>query len=261
MNITTINGFSFEGNLNILKEPVRAKDAIPQLQDKEIAVAVDISKEGMEALRKEVQSMPGRIDWEKEMAFRKILPKLQMDPVGAHYENLNAYSNDALAKIKEYNEEYGLEELFAVRMEAYAIQYRNTVLGQEDGSRDIYVMDSLEEYHKVEAEEDLQYLQQAFERSARNVSMIASIREQNWQIRHIFHGEEKLPVELPQDYQDRITQMLTMAVEEFTEKYADISDVSEAQMIADAKAIASRILREDKEFYKTMQVLFSGNGR
>jgi len=146
-------------------------------------------------------------------------------------------------------------------MEAYAIQYRNTVLGQEDGSRDIYVMDSLEEYHKVEAEEDLQYLQQAFERSARNVSMIASIREQNWQIRHIFHGEEKLPVELPQDYQDRITQMLTRAGEEFTEKYADISDVSEAQMIADAKAIASRILREDKEFYKTMQVLFSGNGR
>lgn len=261
MNVTNINGFSFEGNLKVLNDPVRAKDVIPELRDKEISVAVDISKEGMEALRKEVQSMPGRIDWEKEMAFRKILPKLQMDPAGAHYEKLNVYSNDALAKIKEYNKDYGLEELFAVRMEAYAIQYRNTVLGQEDGSRDFYVMDSLEEYHKVEAEEDLQYLQQAFERSARNVSMIASIREQNWQIRHIFHGEEKLPVELPQDYQDRIVQMLTRAGEEFREKYADISDVSESQMMADAKAIASRILKEDKEFYESMKVLFGGKGR
>lgn len=261
MNVTTIAGFSFEGNLKIMNAPVRVKDVMPQLQDKEISVAVDISKEGLEALRKEVQSMPGHIDFEKEMAFRKILPKLQMDPAGAHYEKLNAYSNDALSKIKEYNEDYGLEELFAVRMEAYAIQYRNTILGHEDDSRDIYVMDSLEEYHKVELEEDLGYLQQAFERSARSVSRIASIREQSWQIGHIFHGEEALPIELPQDYQDKIVQMLTKAGEEFANKYSDISNVSEAQLIADAKAIASRILREDKEFYKSMEILFSGNSR
>ena len=261
MNVTTINGFSFEGNLKIMNNPVRVKDVTPQLQDKEISVAVDISKEGLEALRKEVQAMPGHIDFEKEMAFRKILPKLQMDPAGTHYEKLNAYSSDALAQIKEYNEDYGLEELFAVRMEAYAVQYRDTILGQEEGSRDIYVMDSLEEYHKVGVEEDLGYLQQAFERSARNVSMIAGIREQNRQIGHIFHGEEAVPIDLPQDYQDKIVQMLTKAGEEFANKYTDISDVSEAQMISDAKAIASRILREDKEFYKSMEILFGGNSR
>ena len=261
MNVTSINGFVFEGNLNVQTNPVMVKDISPQLQDKEISVKLDISKEGMEALRKEVQAMPGHIDFEKQKKLREILPKLQMDPVGAHYEKMNAYSNDALAKIKEYNKNYGLEELFAVKMEGFVKQYRNTILGHEDGSRDIYVMDSLEEYHKVESEEDLQYLRQAFERSVRSVSMFASVQEQRWQIRHLFYGEPELPVELPDDYRSRIEEMFGKAAEEFTNKYSDISDVSEAQMITDAKAIASRILREDKEFYAAMKVLFGGNGR
>lgn len=261
MNVTNINGFSFEGNLKVQNAPIRVKDITPQLQDKEISIKLDISKEGMEALRKEVQAMPGHIDFEKQKKLREILPKLQMDPVGAHYEKMNAYSNDALAKIKEYNKNYGLEELFAVKMEGFVKQYRNTILGHEDGSRDLYVQESLEEFRKVELEEDLGYLSQAFERSARSVSMFASVQEQRWQIRHLFHGEQKLPVELPDDYQSRIEEILGKAVEEFTNKYNVISDVSEAQMITDAKSIASRILREDKEIYKSMQILFGGNGR
>ena len=261
MNVTNINVFSFEGNLKVQNAPVRVKDITPQLQDKEISVKIDISKEGMEALRKEVQAMPGHIDFEKQKKLREILPKLQMDPVGAHYEKMNAYSNDALAKIKEYNKNYGLEELFAVKMEGFVKQYRNTILGHEDGSRDIYVQESLEEFRKVDLEEDLEYLSQAFERSARSVSMFASVQEQRWQIRHVFHGEPELPIELSDDYQDRIVQMFTKAGEEFAQKYEDISDVSESKMVADAKAIASRILREDKEFYESMKILFGGNGR
>lgn len=261
MNVTNINVFSFEGNLKVLNDLVRVKDVTPQLQDKEISVKIDISKEGMEALRKEVQAMPGHIDFEKQKKLREILPKLQMDPVGAHYQEMNAYSNDALAQIKEYNKDYGLEELFAVKMEGFVKQYRNTILGHEDGSRDIYVQESLEEFRKVELDEDLAYLSQAFERSAISVSMFASVQEQWWQIRHLFHGEPELPVELPDDYQDRIVQMLTKAGEEFVQKYEDISDVSESKMVADAKAIASRILSEDKEFYESMKILFGGNGR
>lgn len=261
MNVTSINGFSFEGNLKVLNNPVRIKDVTPQLQNKEISVKLDISKEGMETLRKEVQAMPGHIEFEKRKKLREILPKLQMDPVGAHYEKMNAYSNDALAKIKEYNMDYGLEELFVAKMEGFVKQYRNTILGHEDGSRDIYVQESLEEFRKVDLEEDLEYLSQAVERSAKSISMFASVQEQRWQIRHLFHGESELPVELPDDYRSRIEEMLGKAAEEFTNKYSDISDVSEAQMISDAKAIASRILREDKEFYAAMKVLFGGNGR
>lgn len=126
MNVININGFSFEGNLKVLNDPVRVKDVTPQLQDKEISVKLDISKEG---------------------------------------------------------------------------------------------------------------------------------------IRHVFHGEPELSVELPDDYQSRIEEMLGKTAEEFTNKYSNISDVSEAQMITDAKAIASRILREDKEFYESMKILFGGNGR
>ena len=75
MNVTNINVFSFEGNLKVLNDPVRIKDVTPQLQDKEISVKIDISKEGMEALRKEVQAMPGHIDFEKHF---HAVPNLQV---------------------------------------------------------------------------------------------------------------------------------------------------------------------------------------
>ena len=60
------------------------------------------------------------------------------------------------------------------------------------------------------------------------------------------------------NFKERLCEVLG---EEIANKYRDISNVSESQMIVDAKTIAKRILREDKEFYESMQVLFGGNGR
>lgn len=72
------------------KQPkVLAREVIPEL--KAVEVKVDISKEGMEALRKQVQEMPGSVDMEEWMQTREILPKLQMDPVGTHYWKMAEY--------------------------------------------------------------------------------------------------------------------------------------------------------------------------
>ena len=159
MNIQKVGDFSFAGNMRVCDKPVKVKETISELQDKQISVKVDISKEGLDALRpkeglaklrKSVQEMPGHIDFEKEMRFREILPKLQMDPVGSLYSEMSSEWQAELDGIKEYNGSYDLEDMISATMKSYAKQYHGLVQGHADGSRDIYVSDSLEEYHKVQ---------------------------------------------------------------------------------------------------------------
>ena len=103
MNIHKIGDFSFVGNTKVSDKQIQVKEAVPELQDKEIFLKVDISKEGLAALRKSVQEMPGHIDFEKEMQFREILPKLQMDPAGSLYSEMRSEWQSELNDIKEYN--------------------------------------------------------------------------------------------------------------------------------------------------------------
>ena len=67
MNIQKVGDFSFAGNMRVCDKPVKVKETISELQDKQISVKVDISKEGLDALRQKVQEMPGYIDFEKEI--------------------------------------------------------------------------------------------------------------------------------------------------------------------------------------------------
>lgn len=260
MNIQKIGDFSFGGNARVVSKPVHMKEAVTDLKNQSISVKVDISKEGLEALRKEVQAMPGAINWEKEMRFREILPKLQMDPAGTHYTEMRNSWQTALAEIKDQKGNYNLEDIFTATMESYAGQYYKLVQSYEEGSRDIYVSDGVVngevEYHKVTLEEDLTYLNQAFERSAEGAAMYAGMQEQKWNFRHIFYGEPKLDIELPEDYQDRIIGLMNQTQDELVQKYESGAYASSEEMIADAKRIGSRVLKEDKEFWNDMKVLF-----
>ena len=145
MNIQKVGDFSFAGNTRVCDKPVKVKETISELQDKQISVKVDISKEGLDALRQKVQEMPEYIDFEKEMRFREILPKLQMDPVGSLYGEMSSEWQAELDAIKEYNGSYDLEDMISATMKSYAKQYHGLMQGHADGSRDIYVSDSLEE--------------------------------------------------------------------------------------------------------------------
>lgn len=256
MNIQKVGDFSFTGNMKVCDKPVQVKEASSELQDKEISIKVDISKEGLEALRKKVQEMPGHIDFEKEMQFREILPKLQMDPAGSLYSEMRSEWQAELDDIKAYNGSYDLEDIISATMKSYAKQYHGLVQGHAAGSRDIYVSDSLEEYHKVELEEDLGYLDKAFERATSGTVMYAGMQEQKWAFRHFFYGEPALDVELPQDYRDRIKEVMQKAQEEFHQQYKNGTFASEEEMIAKAGSIGSQMLREDEVFYNKMAHLF-----
>lgn len=256
MNIQKVGEFSFTGNLKVCDKPVQVKEVVPELKDKEISVKVDISKEGMEALRQKVREMPGYFDFEKEMKFREILPKLQMDLAGDWYEKMQDEWRTQLGKIKEYNGSYNLENMISEIMKSYAKQYHALMSEHADGSRDIYVSDNIEEYHKVELKEDLEYLDKAFERSASSVVTYAGMQEQKWAFRHTFYGEPALDVELPADYGDRIKEVMNRAKEEFHRLYEADAFSSEKEMIAKAGSIASQLVREDKEFYNQMERLF-----
>ena len=260
MNIHKIGDFSFVGNTKVSDKQIQVKEAVPELQDKEIFLKVDISKEGLAALRKSVQEMPGHIDFEKEMQFREILPKLQMDPAGSLYSEMRSEWQSELNDIKEYNGSYDLEDVISATMKSYAEQYHKLVQGHVDGSRDIYVSDSLEEYHKVGLEEDLGYLDKAFERATSGTVMYAGMQEQKWAFRHFFYGEPALDVELPQDYRDRIKEVMQKAQEEFHQQYKNGTFASEEEMIAKAGSIGSQMLREDEVFYNKMEHLFKTLG-
>ena len=256
MNIHKIGDFSFVGNTKVSDKQIQVKEAVPELQDKDICIKVDISKEGLAKLRKSVQEMPGHIDFEKEMRFREILPKLQMDPVGSLYSEMSSEWQAELDGIKEYNGSYDLEDMISATMKSYAKQYHGLVQGHADGSRDIYVSDSLEEYHKVGLEEDLGYLDKAFERATSRTVMYAGMQEQKWVFRHFFYGEPALDVELPQDYRDKIKEVMQKAQEEFDQQYKNGAFSSEEEMTAKAGNIGSQMLREDVVFYNKMEHLF-----
>ena len=260
MNIHKIGDFSFVGNTKVSDKQIQAKEAVPELQDKDICIKVDISKEGLAKLRKSVQEMPGYIDFEKEMRFREILPKLQMDPVGSLYSEMSSEWQAELDGIKEYNGSYDLEDMISATMKSYAKQYHGLVQGHADGSRDIYVSDSLEEYHKVGLEEDLGYLDKAFERATSRTVMYAGMQEQKWVFRHFFYGEPALDVELPQDYRDKIKEVMQKAQEEFDQQYKNGAFSSEEEMTAKAGNIGSQMLREDVVFYNKMEHLFKTLG-
>ena len=200
------------------------------------------------------------IDFEKEMQFREILPKLQMDPTGTLYNEMRTQWQTELNGIREYNGSYDLEDMISTTMKSYAKQYYGLVQGHADGSRDIYVSDSLEEYHKVGLEEDLGYLDKAFERATSGTVMYAGTQEQKWAFRHFFYGEPALDVELPKDYRDRIREVMKKAQEEFNQQYKNGAFASEEEMIAKAGSIGSQMLREDEVFYNKMEHLFKPLG-
>ena len=256
MNIQKVGDFSFSGNVKVCDKPVQVKEAISELQDKEISVKVDISKEGLATLRQKVQEMPGYIDFEKEMKFREILPKLQMDPAGDLYNQMQSDWQAELAELKKYNGSYNLEDIISATMKSYAKQYHALMQTHADGSRDIYVSDSLEEYHKVGLEEDLGYLNKAFERAAGGTVAYVGMQEQKWAFRHTFYGEPALDIELPEDYGDTIKEVMNKAQEEFHKLYEAGAFSSESDMVAKAGSIGSRMLREDTVFYNKMKQLF-----
>ena len=280
MKIDSGSGFSYLGHLQAKKpeEMQLFREVFPQEKPIELGkidtetVKVDLSDEGLTAaekieyLRKAVQEMPdsGAINVEEMMKIREILPKLQMDPVNSHYEEMRDMRYAFFESEKGDDKIASFETTVNTWMKAYAMKYDALIKGHEDGSRDAYVVNPGEMtehgnfvYHRIELEEDRHYLEEAFEKAGQAVSIVAQIQENRWMIRHVFHGEESLGITLPKDYGTRIQNMMEQAKDIFVKNY-DAGKYSEANvMLHDIENITTKLLKEDRTFWNNMNKLFS----
>ncbi|MDE5824469.1 MAG: hypothetical protein K2H91_07295, partial [Lachnospiraceae bacterium] len=116
------------------------KDAIPELKNVQIKVdSAVFSREGMAALRGQVQGVFEQIDVDEIMRMREIFPKLRME---LSYDMKDAMQKDMrnaseeIIKAKGYT---SLDDTIALHMNAYTRQYETILRGHADGTRDVYV--------------------------------------------------------------------------------------------------------------------------
>ena len=282
MKVEGTNSFFFGENAKILQqEEMKAvAEVFPELQEKNVklgkidteTVKVDLSEEGLSAaekiqyLRKAVQEMPdsGAVNFQELMELREILPKVQMDPVHAHFEGIRDVRYGFLDRETEEDTVINLQDAVTSWMKAYALQHDALVKAHADGTRDVYVQNYGETtesgnfvFHKVELAEDMEYMDAAFEKAGQAVSMMAQIHENRWQVRNIFHGDEPLGIELPENYGDRLQSIMWTAKEMFVEKYNAGTYKSINTMTNDISKMTMTLLKEDNVFWKSMNRLFS----
>lgn len=258
MSIQSINHW------NLLEGPAadkgrdyrQIKDAVPELKEKTIKTdSAEFSKEGMQALRERVQNMPGHMDVEEIMRMKEILPKLKMNPADEFYWAMKEDMQNSLNAVKESKGTYTLDDLIAVRMEAYEKQYDSLQQAYRDGSREIYVCDGMDEngrmqYHQVTKEEDEAYLKEAFGRAADSLMFAAKSQEIQWQINEKFGKQSALPVSLPEGYGEKLSGILKRAADSYIQQKETGTHVT-------AAGLALQFLNADKKFSDAMHVLFS----
>lgn len=256
--IQGVNEWNFPGQSEVVKSEnlKQIKDVVPELKERQIRTdSVDISKEGMEALRKQVQSMPGHIDVEEVMRMREILPKLKMNPSDDFLWAMRKDMQSSLDAIKQSNGSYTLDDLISVRMNAYSRQYDALQQSYAYSTRDIYVSDGIDEngkiqYHKVTQEEDIAYLNEAFDRIADSLALSAKSQEIQWKIDERFGGKNKLPVDLPEGYDQRLSDILKKAARAYADK-------REENQAVNAAGLAIKALNKNAEFADAMRTLFA----
>lgn len=234
----------------------RIKEVKQELKDWQIKMdSVDFSREGMAALRERVQEMPGHIDVEEIMQMKEILPKLRMNPSDDFLWEMREDMQNSLDAIKKSKGDYSLDDLIAIRMEAYTKQYTALQKEYENGTRDIYVSDGIDEngklqYHKVSWEEDLAYLNEAFGRVADSLVFSAKSQEIQRQIREKFGGQYAAVSPVPDGYSERLPNILKRAAFTYAEQREKGNDTN-------ATKLALNYLNEDKTFSNAMHMLFS----
>ena len=164
----------------------------------------------------------------------------------------NGITND-LNAIKKQKGSYTMDEMLSVRMGAYADAYEALERAYADGTRDVWVSDGIDEngnlkYHQVTKEEDFAYLDTGFERMKREIVGIFAGRENLRNIKEIFYGE-RIEIELPEDYEERLSHILDKTIAEYKVLKKDGKDANMSQLV-------QQFFYQDKKFAEVMQQLY-----
>lgn len=232
------------------------KDAMPELKDIQIKVdSAVFSREGMAALRGQVQGSFQQIDVDEIMRMREIFPKLRMELSYEMKEAMQKDMRNASEKIIKAKGDTSLDDVIAEHMDAYTRQYETILKGHADGTRDVYILDGFDEndkmqYHKVTLEEDLEYLNEAFGQIADGMVLAANSKAILQRNREIFGGRKALAAPLPDRYGERLADILKRAASTYAEQRQKGNPANAAKLAFD-------YLNEDKSFSNTMHMLFS----
>lgn len=242
-------------SINNGESPKYIRDAAPELKGQKIKTdSLELSREGMAALREKVQGMPGHIDVEEIKQMREILPKLKLNPEDDFYWAMREDLQNSLDAIKQSKGSYTLDDLISIRMDAYTRQYHALQKSHEDGSRDIYICDGSDadgklQYHKVSKEEDVAFLNQAFDRIADSLGFTAKGCENKLKIHELFGGQKAPDLSLPDNYEKKLSDILKKAAAVYTEQ--------ENGKHVNAANLALKYLNENAGFSNAMHQLFS----
>ncbi len=222
---------------------------------KELAKGKDsviFSKEGLEALHG--QKLHGAVDVEAMKRMHEILPKLKYNPSDDFLWAMRDDISTELQQIKEEKGSYTLDDIYSIRLNAYAKQYNALKEAYAEGTREIYVNDGVDEndnfkFHKVTQEEDFAYLDKAFERIKENMLFSLTSKEIILEIKEKFGGE-KIEIDLPKNYKEKIQSILDETVTTYKELKNQEEDVDITQLF-------HQFFGKDKAFADIMRKLYA----
>lgn len=236
---------------------IQVKNAKPDIKSIRIKTdSLDLSREGLAALRGQVQENFHQIDVDEIMRMREMMPKMSID---LSYDMRTAMQKDIQGSYDVIKKANGgnlpLDAMLTARMGAYERQYEALQKAHADGTRDVYVSDGMDkdgrmQCHKVTLEEDIQYLNEAFEWIADSMTFAAKSHEISQRIKETFGRQKPLDVTLPSGYEHRLSGILRRAASTYAQRREEGNTVSAAQL-------AVNYLNEDKSFSYAMHKLFS----
>lgn len=164
------------------------------LQNKsERAVNIEISEEGMAALRGKVQGTSG--DKVNMLYQREECSAVEFDSTGADVwsQSLSVHRSASLRAIRESGQEYGFEDIMAASLESYADLYEEINEGYENGTREIWVADGANGKRKLTKEEEIERLNSAYQKEIEWQTMVMNSRKETEKAKNItFSGSSTI---------------------------------------------------------------------
>ena len=251
-----INGFDkwnlLEYAKTIKQEPLSRVTDHPDWKAENKSVTLSISEEGLRALHG--TKLPGAVDVEKVKQMEEILPKLSYNPADEHLWAMRGKVTDAMTVLKEQKENYSLDDMISIRLDAYASEYSNLQKAYANGTREVWITDGFDndggfKFHQVTEEEDFAYLKEGFERMKKEIVSTLAIKENEIRFREYVYRED-VDINLPTNFQEKMMNILNQTIAEYNEQKSNGKN-------ADITKIFQQLFNKDTSFANVMCQLYN----
>lgn len=228
-------------------------------------IKVSISEESQNAYRNSLNNLEGYTPSSlkdyislEEQADLWASGKFDMDVSYSLYIEMKQLERGRIESIKDKEGSYDLFDVAQSTLEAYGVMYDKIVQGHKDGTREVYTNFPDERKSQfVTLEDDLEFLNKAFDRCMENVKgYICAQETSSWD------SWIKGTSILPQRYKDQVYNMMTEIKENFQkrskERYANgESYAGHAEISSGVNDLMKSIFMRDNGFVESIKNLFS----